>query len=97
LAGDDLVAFALPGGGATFEDEELVVVRTEDIAAHGGAATGLAEDDELFVAVEVGEAAFELFEGDVDGTGDVAGGEFAGAADVNQLEVFADFDAALEI
>ena len=97
LAGDNLIACALPGGGTAFENEELIVVRSEDIAAHGGAATGLAEDDELFVAVEVGEAALELFEGDVDGTGDVASSEFAGAADVNQLEVFADFDAALEI
>lgn len=63
-----------PGGGAAFQYREVKLAWAEDVGGHVGALAHLADQDDR-TAAEVGKAGFDLVHGNVDGAGDVAGGE----------------------
>ncbi len=64
---------------------------------HAGSAATLADEHEGLAGSEVARARFELFEGDVDGAGYVAGGELARGSNVEELESLAGLQASIQV
>ncbi len=76
-----------PGARAAFQNRELKLAWLEKASGHAGALAHLADEDDRCGRAEVGEAGLDLLHGDVDGTGEVAGGELGGGADVDELRL----------
>jgi hypothetical protein len=74
-----------PGARAAFQNGEMKLAWLEKAGGHSGALAHLADEDDWRGRTEVGEAGLDLVQGNVNGAGDVAGSEFGGRADVDEL------------
>jgi len=82
---DDWIARADPGSSTGIEDGEVREVGLQESGCKAGARSGLADEDDGAVGVEVGGTELNLIERDVDGAGQVAARELGAGADVNEL------------
>ena len=84
-AADRGIAGADPFGRAGNQNGEIGEFRLEEGSGEAGAGAGLADENDGTGAVEIGGAEFDLVEGDVGGSGEMAAGELGCGADVDEL------------
>jgi hypothetical protein len=73
---DDGQALLNPGGGAAFQNRHWALAGFEEGGGHASALAHLTDKEKRPADGQVFETGLDLVHGNVDGAGDVAGGEF---------------------